>query len=77
MPTPSKRALRVHGEVPPELWNRLGTKLLPKLRSGADLKVGIDLCVKVDGAAADNLVQDLRQILQDLGIRDKVEVVDD
>ncbi|MBC7336796.1 MAG: AAA family ATPase, partial [Clostridia bacterium] len=28
--------LRLVGTVPPELWNRLGTKILPKLRSGAD-----------------------------------------
>ena len=76
-PTPSQRALRVHGEIPPELWNRLGTKLLPKLRSGADLKVGIDLRVNVDGAAAENLIEDLRQILQDLGIADKVEIGDE
>src|SRR5207245_1886238 len=28
--------------VPPEVWNRLGTKILPKLRSGSDLKIGLD-----------------------------------
>jgi hypothetical protein len=76
-PPPSQRALRVHGEIPPELWNRLGTKLLPKLRSGADLKVGIDLRVNVDGPAAENLIEDLRQILQDLGIAEKVEIDDE
>ena len=75
--TPSKRILRVHGEVPPELWNRLGTKLLPKLRSGADLKVGIDLQATVDGAVAKSLVDDLRQILEDLGIADKIEIADE
>ncbi len=64
----------MHGEVPAELWNRLGTKLIPKLRSGADLKAGIDLRVTVDGAVAENLLGDLRQILEDLGIADKVEI---
>ncbi len=76
-PMPSKRTLRVHGEVPPELWNRLGTKLLPKLRSGDDLKVGIDLRVSVDEAVAGSLVDDLRQILEDLRIADKVEIEDE
>ena len=76
-PVPSKRALRIHGEVPAELWNRLGTKLLPRLRSGDDLKVGIDLRVTVDGAAFGHLIGDLRQILEDLGISDKVEIGDE
>jgi len=57
------------------LWNRLGTKLLPKLKSGSDLKVGIDLVVVADSAAADVLKVDLQQILKDLGINDKVTVV--
>jgi len=73
-PPTARQTLRVHGEVPPELWNRLGTKLLPKLKSGSDLKVGIDLVVTADGAAAEALKADLRQILTDLGINDKVTV---
>jgi len=73
-PTPARRTLRVHGEVPPELWNRMGTKLLPKLRSGEDLKVGIDLSVTVDGAVVESLRADLQRILEDLRIADKVEI---
>jgi len=73
-PRPVKRTVRVRGEVPPELWNRLGTKLLPKLRSGDDLKVGIDLVVTVDGALAESLRGDLQQILDDLGIADRAEI---
>ena len=76
-PTSSKRTVRVHGEVPPELWNRLGTKLLPKLRSGEELKVGIDLVVTVDGSTAEGLRADLQQILTDLGIADQVTVRDE
>ena len=75
--TTSTRALRVHGEIPPELWNRLGTKLLPKLRLGADLKVEIDLRATVDEAVARSLSADVRQILEDLGIADKVEIGDE
>ncbi|MBU0753587.1 MAG: AAA family ATPase, partial [Planctomycetes bacterium] len=73
-PPAARQTLRVHGEVPPELWNRLGTKLLPKLKSGSDVKVEIDLVVTADGAAAEALKADLRQILTDLGINDKVTV---
>ena len=38
----STRTLRLVGTIPPEVWNRLGTKILPKLRSGSDLKIGLD-----------------------------------
>ncbi|MFQ5381958.1 MAG: DUF499 domain-containing protein, partial [Dehalococcoidia bacterium] len=76
VPPASKRTIRVNGEVPPELWNRMGTKLLPKLRSGEDLKVGIDIVASVEGAAYENLLADLRQILEDLGIADKLEIGD-
>jgi hypothetical protein len=62
--------------MPPETWNRFGTKILPKLRTGTDLKVGIDFVVTVDRASADSLISDLGQILEDLGLRDKILVLD-
>ncbi len=66
--------IRLVGAVPPEVWNRLGTKVLPKLRSGSDLKVGVDFSVTVDRDVAGSLTADLRQILADLGLADKLEV---
>ena len=68
------RALRVSGNVPPEIWNRLGTKLLPKLRSGSDLRVSVDFRVTADAKMAKSLADDLRQILSDLGLADEVGV---
>ena len=50
-----KTTLRLAGTVPPEVWNRLGTRLLPKLRSGNDLSVGIELSVSVDSLFAQSL----------------------
>jgi hypothetical protein len=51
--------------VPPEVWNRLGTKVLPKLRSGSDLKVGVDFSVTVNRDVAGSLLADLRlQIIE-------------
>lgn len=66
--------LRIAGEIPPELWNRLGTKILPKLRSGKDLKLGINFCVTVDQNAAANLESEINQILDDLNLQGKVIV---
>jgi len=64
------------GIVPPEVWNRLGTKILPKLRSGSDLKVGVDFSVTVNSEVARSLTLDLCQILDELGLADKVKIQD-
>ncbi len=66
--------LRLVGAVPPELWNRLGTKILPKLRSGSELKVEVGFSVKVRAENAPSLTVELRQILQELGLADSVRV---
>lgn len=67
-------ALRLVGTVPPEVWNRLGTKILPKLRSGSGLKVGVYFSVTVGSDVARSLESDLRQILDDLGLADRVRI---
>ena len=68
----SKTMLRLSGRVPHEIWNRLGMKILPKLRSGEDLTVGIEFSVSVDSGVAKDMEADLRQILDDLGLGDQV-----
>ena len=73
-PGTQKTTLRLAGTVPPEVWNRLGTKMLPKLRSGDDLSVGIEFSVSVSSQFAQNMETDLHQILDDLGLGDRVRV---
>jgi Protein of unknown function (DUF499) len=72
--TSLKRTLRLSGSVPPEVWNRLGTKILPKLRSGSELKIGLEFTVTVSADAANSMATELRQILQELGLADAVKV---
>jgi hypothetical protein len=72
--TARTRVFHVAGKVPPEVWNRLGTRILPKLRSGTNLEVGVEFSVTVDNDAAKTFESDLRQILDDLGLADKVKV---
>jgi Protein of unknown function (DUF499) len=69
-----KRTLRLVGSIPPELWNRLGTKILSKLRSGNDLRVGIDFSVSLMGDSAGVIEADLRQILDELGLTGRIRV---
>jgi len=59
--------LVIKGTVPPELWNRLGTKVLPKLRSGKSLGIGIEFRASFAPDMAETIRVDIQQILQDLG----------
>jgi hypothetical protein len=73
-PQPSARRLRLFGTIPPELWNRLGTRLLPKIRQGTDVKIGVDFSATLDPAAAQSLQQELLQALDDLGLRGQINI---
>ncbi len=68
-PVPAHRTVRLYGQVPPELWNRLGTKLLPKLRAAGNLEIHVEFRFETDGRAADALAGEVQQALDDLGIR--------
>jgi hypothetical protein len=56
------------------VWNRLGTKILPKLRSGAEFRVSVDFRVTLSTDIAKSMKSDLRLILDDLGLTDKVQI---
>jgi len=73
-PQPSSRTFRISGNVPPEIWNRLGTKVIPKLRTGADLRITVEFAVTVDQSQSESFRTDLQQILQDLGLSGIVTV---
>ena len=47
---------------------------MSKLRSGNDLSVGIDFSVSISSQFAQNMEKDLQQILDELGLRDRVRV---
>jgi len=66
--TASPIQLRVTGSVPPELWNRLGTKVIPKLRSGDGLTTTVEFTVEVIPTAADDLEAGLRRVFAELGL---------
>jgi len=71
---PTRKTLRIHGDIPPEVWNRVGTRLLTKLRTGGDLKVGVTFELTASGPAAEALLADLRQILDDLQLTERVQM---
>ena len=73
-PSATTKTLHLVGMVPPEVWNRLGTKILPKLRSGSDLRIGLEFTVTVKADTAGSLTTELQQILQELGLGEAVRV---
>jgi hypothetical protein len=73
-PGPQEKTLRLVGTVPPEIWNRLGVKLLAKLRTGENLKVGVDFSVTVKGEIAQSMETELQQALEDLGLQHSIRI---
>ncbi len=69
--------LRVKGLVPPELWNRFGSKIIPKLRSAEQLQARVELTVEVDASALASLENEIQQVLSDLNLGGKVVVEKD
>ena len=72
--TGQKTTIRLTGAIPPEAWNRFGTKVVPKLRSGDSLTMGVEFSVSVDASQAQSLQAELGQALVDLGLSDQVQV---
>jgi len=70
-PEPRTRTLHLTGNIPPEVWNRLGTKVIPKLRTGTDVSIEVKFSTTVDLSLSKNLEADLKQLLQDLGMVEK------
>jgi hypothetical protein len=68
------RTLHLVGMIPLEVWNRVGVKLLPKLKSGSGMKIVVDFSVTVNADLARSFETDLRQILADLNLTDKVRI---
>jgi len=68
------KTIYLRGDIPPEIWNRLGIKILPKLKAGMDLKIGIDFSVTINRQFEKNFEADLKQILEDLGLTGKVNL---
>jgi hypothetical protein len=73
-PQSSSRTFRISGNVPPEIWNRLGTKVIPKLRAGADLRISVEFGVTIDRSQSESFQAELQQILQDLGLSGTVTI---
>ena len=74
-PPPNQKAkLSLAGSVPRESWNRVGTRLLPKLQGSEDISVKVELSASVGAEQAQNMAAELRQALEDLGLTWQVNI---
>jgi hypothetical protein len=71
---PRARNIVLSGAIPPELWNKVGIRLIPKLRSNAQPTLGINFVVEVESGQATNMVREIEQALVDLALQEKVTV---
>lgn len=69
-----QRSLHIHGEIPTEVWQRLGRTLIPKLKTGSDLKVVLDVSLSLDAETCNGLRHEIEQIVQDLKLEGQVNV---
>ncbi len=60
--------ISVSGSIPPEQWNRLGTRLLPKMRAAGTLTAEVHLEAELDPGRAAALSTELKQIIDELGL---------
>jgi hypothetical protein len=74
IPASQTVTLRLVGTIPPEVWNRPGTKVIPKLKSGADLTVGVEFSVSLNADFAYGTAAELRQILNELGLESRLKI---
>jgi hypothetical protein len=74
-PTLNRPALiSVTGSIPAEQWNRLGTRLIPKMRAAGTLTAAIRLETEVDPARAAALSAELQQVIDEIGLSQSVRV---
>ncbi|MGH7932891.1 MAG: DUF499 domain-containing protein [Candidatus Binataceae bacterium] len=69
---PRTRTLLMSGSIPPESWNKVGIRLIPKLRSAAQPNLGVSFSLEIDAADAGHLLRELQQVLADLGLADQI-----
>ncbi len=66
--------ITLRGDIPTEVWNRLGRTLIPKLKSGDEITLKLDVSVRVGEETAQAFRQDVMQILRDLNLATSVKV---
>ena len=52
----------------------VGTKVLPQLHGGKNIRAGIEFSLELDALFARSAAADLRQTIEELGLSDKLQI---
>jgi hypothetical protein len=66
--------ISVTGNIPAEQWNRLGTRLIPKMRAAGKLTAAIRLEAEVDPTRATALSTELQQVIDEIGLSGSIRI---
>lgn len=69
--------IRIQGSMPIEQWNRLGTRLLPRLRAIGPVTATVSLICDTTTVAGAEKLSELKRTLQDLGLTDQLRIDSD
>ncbi|WP_010252910.1 DUF499 domain-containing protein [Treponema primitia] len=64
----------ISGTIPPDSFNRIGTRLIPKIRLGKNLRINLSISFSIDSDASQDLLDDLIQAINDIGISEDLKV---
>jgi hypothetical protein len=72
--TQKQTTMIIAGDVPPEIWNRIGTKILPKVKHAPGLKVSLEITIELKRGEAMALKRELEQALGEMNLGGRVSV---
>lgn len=73
--SPAEHAVvSVSGRIPAEQWNRLGTRLIPKMRAAGSITVTIHLESEVEPVRAVALSVELQHVVDEIGLAGTVRI---
>ena len=74
VPANQKAKVSITGTIPRESWNRVGTRLMPKLQGGEEINARVELSAIVGAERAQSMAVELRQALEELGLNLQLDV---
>lgn len=73
VPPDALRTIRLSGEIPSDIWNKVGIKLIPKLKKSLNLCISVDMTAEVPACNAESLLADLQQDIRELGLENRMK----
>lgn len=72
-----RTSVTIKGDIPPEMWNRIGTKIIPKVKQASELRVSLEITLDMKRNEALALKKELEQLLVEMGLSGRVTLLID